>query len=450
MKLRSRLSLATASITILVSLSIGAASIVTAERSEISKLDSIMETLLSQILNSENPLGDAFYYSQEFSVPLAVALLPDGGELTLLTEPFGTFEKMPSTVDLEEARVRGIEISGETPYRIRTFQLPDREYIIIATSLGDVQATRSKNVQSLLGFILISVILGVLLILFFIRRDISKIEVLVDTATKISEGDSLVKIESSSGDSEVDRLTVALNKMVTSLQHALDIEKESASRMQEFLGDASHELRTPLTVIKGYVELLSKAQLVDPEQSARAYSRLTSEIERMEILIRDLLLLAELGQKTPEFSEEVNLSELVLTQINDLKVLDPNRMIESSIDGEIYLDGSRLHLQQMLANAFGNIRRHTPPDAPVHISLHLIDGKIHLEIGDGGPGLPTRAYVEGRQHFQRFDKSRSRETGGSGLGMSIMSGIINEHGGTIELGVSKLGGLLLEIAFPAL
>ena len=449
MKLSSRLSLATASITILVSLSIGAASIVTAERSEISKLDSIMETLLSQILNSENPLGDAFYYSQEFSIPLAVALLPDGGELTLLTEPVGTFEKMPTPVDLEQARVRGIEISGETPYRIRTFQLPDREYIIIATSLGDVQATRSKNVQSLLGFILISVIFGVLLILFFIRRDVSKIEVLVDTATKISEGDSLVKIQSSSGDSEVDRLTVALNKMVTSLQHALDIEKESASRMQEFLGDASHELRTPLTVIKGYVELLSKAQLVDPEQSARAYSRLTSEIERMEILIRDLLLLAELGQKTPEFSEEVNLSELVLTQINDLKVLDPNRMIESLIDGEIYLDGSRLHLQQMLANAFGNIRRHTPPDTPVHISLHLIDGKIHLEIGDGGPGLPTRAYVEGRQHFQRFDKSRSRETGGSGLGMSIMSGIINEHGGTIKLGVSKLGGLLLEITLPA-
>jgi two-component system, OmpR family, sensor kinase len=448
-KLSSRLSLATASITILVSLSIGAASIVTAERSEISKLDSIMETLLSQILNSENPLGDAFYYSQEFSIPLAVALLPDGGELTLLTEPVGTFEKMPTPVDLEQARVRGIEISGETPYRIRTFQLPDREYIIIATSLGDVQATRSKNVQSLLGFILISVIFGVLLILFFIRRDVSKIEVLVDTATKISEGDSLVKIQSSSGDSEVDRLTVALNKMVTSLQHALDIEKESASRMQEFLGDASHELRTPLTVIKGYVELLSKAQLVDPEQSARAYSRLTSEIERMEILIRDLLLLAELGQKTPEFSEEVNLSELVLMQINDLKVLDPNRMIESLIDGEIYLDGSRLHLQQMLANAFGNIRRHTPPDTPVHISLHLIDGKIHLEVGDGGPGLPTRAYVEGRQHFQRFDKSRSRETGGSGLGMSIMSGIINEHGGTIELGVSKLGGLLLEITLPA-
>jgi len=448
-KLRSRLSLATASITILVSLSIGAASIVTAERSEISKLDSIMETLLSQILNSENPLGDAFYYSQEFSIPLAVALLPDGGELTLLTEPFGTFEKMPSTVDLEEARVRGIEISGETPYRIRTFQLPDREYIIIATSLGDVQATRSKNVQSLLGFIFISVILGVLLILFFIRRDISKIEVLVDTATKISEGNSLVKIESSSGDSEVDRLTVALNKMVTSLQHALDVEKESASRMQEFLGDASHELRTPLTVIKGYVELLSKAQLVEPEQSARAYSRLTSEIERMEILIRDLLLLAELGQKTAEFNEEVNLSELVDTQVNDLKLLDPQRLVEVLIDGDIYLNGSRLHLQQMLANAFGNIRRHTPTDAPVHISLHLIDGKIHLEIGDGGPGLPTRAYVEGRQHFQRFDKSRSRETGGSGLGMSIMSGIITEHGGSLELGVSKLGGLLLEITLPA-
>ena len=449
MKLRSRLSLATASITILVSLSIGAAAIVTTERSEIARLDTIMESLLKQILNSENPLGDAFYYSQESSIPLAVALLPDGGELTLLTEPVGTFKKLPSPLALEQARVRGINIDGEAPYRIRSFQLPDREYVIIATSLKDVRETHSKNIQTLLVFMLIAVLLGVLLILFFIRRDISKIEVLVDTATKISEGDSLVQIQSSSGDSEVDQLTVALNKMVTSLQHALNVEKESASRMQEFLGDASHELRTPLTVIKGYVELLSKAQLVDPEQSARAYSRLTSEIERMEILIRDLLLLAELGQKTPQFSEEVNLSELVLTQVTDLKILDPNRVVDYSIGGEIYLNGSRLHLQQMLANAFGNIRRHTPSDAPVQISLTSTSGKIHLAIGDGGPGLPTRAYVEGRQHFQRFDKSRSRDTGGSGLGMSIMSGIINEHGGTIELGVSKLGGLLLEITLPA-
>jgi len=433
----------------LVSLSIGAAAIVTTERSEIARLDSIMETLLKQILNSENPLGEAFYYSQESSIPLAVAFLTDGGELTLLTEPVGTFEQLPASTDLEKARVRGIDIDGKMPYRIRSFQLPDGEYLLIATSLRDVRENHSKNIQTLLAFMLIAVVLGVLLILFFIRRDISKIEVLVDSATKISEGDSLVQIQSSSGDSEVDRLTVALNKMVTSLQHALNVEKESASRMQEFLGDASHELRTPLTVIKGYVELLSKAQLVDPEQSARAYSRLTSEIERMEILIRDLLLLAELGQKTPEFSEEVNLSELVLTQVNDLKILDPNRVVDYSIGGEIYLNGSRLHLQQMLANAFGNIRRHTPSDAPVQISLTSTSGKIHLAIGDGGPGLPTRAYVEGRQHFQRFDKSRSRDTGGSGLGMSIMSGIISEHGGSIELGVSKLGGLLLEITLPA-
>jgi len=433
----------------LVSLSIGAAAIITTERSEIARLDSIMETLLKQILNSENPLGEAFYYSQESSIPLAVAFLPDGGELTLLTEPVGTFEQLPASIDLEKARVRGIDIDGKMPYRIRSFQLPDGEYLLIATSLRDVRENHSKNIQTLLAFMLIAVVLGVLLILFFIRRDISKIEVLVDSATKISEGDSLVQIQSSSGDSEVDRLTVALNKMVTSLQHALNVEKESASRMQEFLGDASHELRTPLTVIKGYVELLSKAQLVDPEQSARAYSRLTSEIERMEILIRDLLLLAELGQKTPEFSEEVNLSELVLTQVNDLKVLDPNRAVDSLISGEIYLNGSRLHLQQMLANAFGNIRRHTPSDAPVQISLSSSSRKIHLAIGDGGSGLPTRAYVEGRQHFQRFDKSRSRDTGGSGLGMSIMSGIISEHGGSLELGVSKLGGLLLEITLPA-
>jgi signal transduction histidine kinase len=139
----------------------------------------------------------------------------------------------------------------------------------------------------------------------------------------------------------------------------------------------------------------------------------------------------------------------VNTQVHDLKTLDSNRVVETSITSEIYLNGSRLHLQQMLANAFGNIRRHTPSDAPVEVSLISKDGQIHLEISDGGPGLPTKAYVEGRQHFQRFDKSRTRETGGSGLGMSIMGGIIQEHGGSLGLGVSKLGGLRLDITLPA-
>ena len=103
---------------------------------------------------------------------------------------------------------------------------------------------------------------------------------------------------------------------------------------------------------------------------------------------------------------------------------------------------------RLLSNVFSNIRRHTPIEAPVNISLKKIRTEVVLIIEDGGPGLPADAYSAGIQFFQRFDQSRSRESGGSGLGMSIMRGIADSAGGTIELHPSTLGGLAVHMTFP--
>lgn len=218
--------------------------------------------------------------------------------------------------------------------------------------------------------------------------------------------------------------------------------------MQEFIGDASHELRTPLTVIKGYVELLGKEDSIEPDARARALERLGSEISRMERLIADLLLLAEIGEQQRRHDDAVNLSDILRIQLTDLKLLEPKRVIEESVTPEVFILGSLPHIQQLIANVFSNIRRHTSDDAPVLVHLAYESSGVRMRIADGGAGLPEEAYLHGVQQFQRFDSSRSRESGGSGLGISIMQAIVAEHRGTMEFRKSELGGLEVDIHFP--
>ena len=168
----------------------------------------------------------------------------------------------------------------------------------------------------------------------------------------------------------------------------------------------------------------------------------------MERLIADLLLLAEIGEKRSVLDDAVNLSDLLRIQLTDLKLLEPEREIEDSITPEVYIVGHLPHIQQLFANIFSNIRRHTPKGSPLYAHLDYMNNGVRIRIGDGGPGLPDEAYYKGVQQFQRFDNSRSRESGGSGLGISIMRAIVSEHHGAMELRKSQLGGLEIDIFFP--
>ena len=228
-------------------------------------------------------------------------------------------------------------------------------------------------------------------------------------------------------------------------RHNRGLDAQALERMQKFLGDASHELRTPLTVIKGYNEMLSKGQFSELADQARAFSRVNSEIERMESLIHDLLLLAELGESRPVDFAEVDFDELVLAHVNDFKLFNKERTISTSIPNDCTVHGSREHLNRLIQNCLSNIVRHTPADAPVSISLKTIGKRAELIIEDGGPGLPESAYGTEIKAMNRFDPSRSRESGGSGLGLSIIAAIVQEHKGALKLSKSKLGGLAISI-----
>jgi signal transduction histidine kinase len=194
--------------------------------------------------------------------------------------------------------------------------------------------------------------------------------------------------------------------------------------------------------------MLSKNQLQEDADKQRAFNRVGNEIQRMESLVQDLLLLAELGESGARDIEKVDFSEILTAHGTDFITLNPARKVTLAISQGVTIEASRDYLARFIQNALTNIVRHTEDADPVNISLTPRGKSVELIIEDGGKGLPESAYREDIRSLNRFDKSRSRENGGSGLGMSIMSAVIQKLGGRFSLRKSALGGLAIVVELP--
>ena len=406
MKLQTRLTALVSAIIILISAAIGLFAISITENNEVGRVDSILNSAVNQLaITQDDPLSLALLLADQSDLKFTVSYISAAREITALNQSSGDLLSVPGNQDLSAALSTGITLKTDELNRIRAVELPDDEFLALSVSLAEISAAKSQNIRYLFIFTLAMVLLGTAVSNYLFRRDNE------------------------------------LNEVVNSLE-------KNQENMREFLGDASHELRTPLTVIKGYVELLGKNLTPDAAKTAEYYERVTHEIERMQSLINDLLLIAELEDQGPIEPEIINFSREVAHLSNDLKTLQTSRPIETRIEPGILVNISLNYAQQMLANIFANLRRHTPEDSQVLIDLATVGNKAVLTISDAGSGLPEEVYRSGIQYFQRFDRSRSRESGGSGLGMTIMKRIIENANGSIELRKSQFGGLEIRITLP--
>ena len=368
---------------------------------EIQKVDqSLSLVALSAYENPGQAVGAALFAIEQSKLDATLTLLARDGSETVINESTLEYPGAPAFSEVERAVRSPIRVSAETPFRIRTVPLEGGDFIIIARSTSEIDENFISDLQYLaLVTLILNSFAGALLFLYF-RRE---------------------------------RRTA---------------DSASLARMQEFLGDASHELRTPLTVIKGYVEMLSKDQLTAPADKSRAFNRVGSEITRMETLIQDLLLLAELGESGARDIEVIDLSEIVSAHGTDFTTLNPDRVVGLQVTPGLSIVGSRDYISRFIQNALNNVMRHTELRDAVRITLAKSGKHIELIIEDAGPGLPAGAYREDIRSLNRFDKSRSRENGGSGLGMSIMSAVIEKLDGKFALRKSELGGLAIVAELP--
>ena len=431
------------------SLSVGYFGLVSTESAQLRGLDVVLDAGAQQISEArQSPLTAALLVADQSQVALTIALRDINTATTTLRYSRATVNPKTALSVLRQAATEPITAHYRGDYRMRTVALPENEFIIVATTLADVEATKQRGIRFLLLALAISVAVGVSAIALLIRRDLKVVESLIHAAGTMATGDTDVVIATGSSTSEVDSLARALRSMVDSLNDVVRRERNLSLTMQSFLGDASHELRTPLTVVRGYFELLSMNPAFQGETERRYLQRIGSEIARMETLISDLLLLTETGnQPLPELTD-VNASILVHQFVEDLRALNPDRLVVDQVADGVVVRGSEPLLAQMCSNVYRNIEVHVPATAPVRIELSAHAQQAVLTIDDGGSGLSTDMYAAGIHAFQRFDPSRSRETGGSGLGMSIIAAIVGQHGGQIALSPSDLGGLRTTISLP--
>jgi two-component system OmpR family sensor kinase len=157
-------------------------------------------------------------------------------------------------------------------------------------------------------------------------------------------------------------------------------------------------------------------------------SGISRESERMSVLVDDLLLLARLDEGRALAMEPVQLHDVVAEAVETAHMVDPDRPVEVDIEPVTVL-GDRDRLRQVVDNLLANVRAHTPPNAPAHVRLHPVDGMARLEVADSGPGMDAEQCEHVFERFYRADQSRSRASGGAGLGLSIVAAVTDAHGG---------------------
>jgi two-component system OmpR family sensor kinase len=346
--------------------------------------------------------------------------------------------------------------SGGGRWRVRASVEPEaKNYVlIVATPLSDVDSTLHRLLL-IAALVAALVLAGIAVLgLWVVRLGLRPLDAIGATASKIAAGDLTQRVAREDDRTEVGRLGLALNAMLGQIEAAakareasLRALEASERKLRRFVADASHELRTPLAAVRAYAELFTRGAADRPADLQRSMSGIRRESERMSVLVDDLLLLARLDEGRPLAQEPVALHEVVAEALETARTVDPDRPVEADIDAAVVL-GDRDRLRQVVDNLLANVRAHTPHGAPVRVVLCSVDGVAELEVADSGPGLEDEEAAHAFERFYRADPSRSRASGGAGLGLSIVAAVTEAHGGHASV-TSKPGvGATFRVELP--
>jgi two-component system OmpR family sensor kinase len=329
------------------------------------------------------------------------------------------------------------------------------ELITVAEDLSDMEATVRALVLLQLGIgSAVLLVLGVAGY-WVVHRSLQPLVEVEKTAASIARGQLESRVPQGDPKTEVGQLSLALNGMLAQIQRAVASSDASAEkarlseeRMRRFITDASHELRTPLTTIRGFAELYRQGATADVETSM---SRIESESKRMAGLVEDLLLLAQLDAQRPLERNRVDLLALASDAVHDAQSIAPTRRIALEFlegPGTPEVVGDEARLRQVLGNLVANALQHTPPSAQVTVRVGTDGHDTILEVADQGPGMQQQDAQRVFERFYRPDSSRTRASGGAGLGLSIVDSLVRAHGGHVTVTTAPGEGCCFRVVLP--
>lgn len=438
MKLRTRLSLLTAVLSAIPTFALGGVAVNNAQNTFSNSIDNaliasirqprLLKELRGEIIEPTRGLADSY---------ISIARYDTDGSLTILRSS-GMAAEDDAFPDLSSAQVleagtKIITVRDEGLYRVLAFQGRKNEIYVLAASLKESQrATGEILTRTALAALIISLLSGILAWLT-VSRFFKPVNQMVNVAHAVADGDFSRNMPGAKSGTEFGELSIAINKMMLALR--------------QFVSDASHELRTPLTVIRGYSEILQKDN-IDQSQRDRAASRIETESLRMEKLVKDLLTLTRADSIGQLNFKPIDLKIIIEDYFKDLTEKNSSRSIVFTGQRTAVVNCDEDSMRQLFSNISQNILRHTPSDAKVEVKISQNESNTVIIIDDSGPGIPAALRSQVFERFSRLDESRSRDTGGFGLGMSIIKSVVDKHKGQIFLEDSAFNGLRIRLIFP--
>jgi heavy metal sensor kinase len=275
------------------------------------------------------------------------------------------------------------------------------------------------------------------------RRALRPVDEITHSAERITSRNLSERLPAPQTGDELERLSVALNRMIARLD-------ESFQHIHRFSADASHELRTPLTILRGELEAAAQQPLITPELRETLGSAL-EETERLSRIVESLMAISRLdaGEARVEL-EHFDLAELTSSATEQMRLLAEDKDIALRCDAErlVRVEGDPARLKQVIVNLVDNAIKYTPAGGLVGVKVSATNGRAVLEVNDNGVGIPAEAAPHIFERFYRVDKARSRQMGGSGLGLSIVKAIVTAHGGQVKVESVEGGGSRFFVELP--
>ena len=263
-----------------------------------------------------------------------------------------------------------------------------------------------------------------------------RIHILQGAAERLAKGDLKTRVPVHGRD-EVAMLATAFNQMAEQLQAADQKQRELENMRRDLIAWVSHDLQTPLTSMRAILEALSDGVVDEPEMVSRYLNTAQRDVRSLSALIDDLFQMAQLDAGGfPLNRAQASLNDLISDTLENFSELAYRESItlegkvESDVD-PVFMDTQAIG--RVLNNLISNALRHTSAGGKIYVSARRTDQYIEVSVSDTGEGIRTEDIPNIFERFYRGEKSRSRATGGAGLGLAIARGIVRAHGGDIRV-----------------
>lgn len=379
-----------------------------------------------------------------------VRILHNGHEM-YRSDDLRTPELSVATVPLPEpgfeGTVRHTELAGGILETIDDYDAPDGQHftVIVGASQDVMHGVLRSLAWILAATCPVVLVLAALAGFVLIKRPLRPVSILTEQAERIGRdhlGERL-QVPATGGD-ELQRLAISLNRMIERLEDAL-------AHNHRFAADASHELRTPLTIIRGELE----QAIQEPDLSNTTVDSIGSaleEIERMSQIVQSLMATAYLDSGGEQMDREpVDLGRLVGSTVDQMRLLAEEKNIElvANTLQPLSIHGNVARLKQIVVNLVDNAMKYNRIGGTVSVSVYADGDKVLLRVSDNGIGIPAASIPFIFDRFYRADKTRTRATGGIGIGLSLVRAICNAHEAEIKVQSTEGRGSVFTVVFPA-